>query len=150
MAFWNRKKTKTTVDPNKDMLYGPDLKKPVCAHKYRDFHWYIEGEYRAYPHDMFSIRIIEPYVCVWCGDRKNQILQEIVRENNMASKSEMVEVAKSLMDTYGDKIRPRAFVEDEINDMQLVDRDYLRALALIHPEKLNGMDEKAKVTLQKS
>ena len=54
------------------------------------------------------------------------------------------------MDTYGDKIRPRAFVEDEINDMQLVDRDYLRALALIHPEKLNGMDEKAKVALQTS
>ena len=136
MAFWNRKKIETTVNPNKDMLYGPDLKKPVCAHKYRDFHW--------------SIRIIEPYVCVWCGDRKNQVLQEIVREGNMASKSEMVEVTKSLMDTYGDKIRPRAFVEDEINDMQLVDRDYLRALALIHPEKLNGMDEKAKVALQKS
>ena len=150
MAFWNRKKIETTVNPNKDMLYGPDLKKPVCAHKYRDFHWYIEGEYRAHPPGMFSIRIIEPYVCVWCGDRKNQVLQEIVREGNMASKSEMVEVTKSLMDTYGDKIRPRAFVEDEINDMQLVDRDYLRALALIHPEKLNGMDEKAKVALQKS
>ena len=115
-----------------------------------DFHWYIEGEYRAHPPGMFSIRIIEPYVCVWCGDRKNQVLQEIVREGNMASKSEMVEVTKSLMDTYGDKIRPRAFVEDEINDMQLVDRDYLRALALIHPEKLNGMDEKAKVALQTS
>ena len=150
MAFWNRKKTEATVTPNKDMLYGPDLKKPACAHKYRDFHWYIEGEYRAHPPGMFSIRIIEPYVCVWCGDRKNQVLQEIVREGNMASKSEMVEVTKSLMDTYGDKIRPRAFVEDEINDMQLVDRDYLRALALIHPEKLNGMDEKAKVALQKS
>ena len=150
MAFWNRKKIEATVTPNKDMLYGPDLKKPTCAHKYRDFHWYIEGEYRAHSPSMFSIRIIEPYVCVWCGDRKNQVLQEIVREGNMASKSEMVEVTKSLMDTYGDKIRPRAFVEDEINDMQLVDRDYLRALALIHPEKLNGMDEKAKVALQKS
>lgn len=149
MAFWNRKKTEATITPNKDMLYGPDLKKPVCAHKYRDFHWYIEGEYYAHPSDMFSIRIIEPYVCVWCGDRKNQILQEVVRRGDMASKSEMVEIAKSLMDTYGDKIRPRAFVEDEINDMQLVDRDYLRALALIHPEKLNGMDEKAKVALQK-
>ena len=150
MAFWNHKKTEATVAPNKDMLYGPDLKKPTCAHKYRDFHWYIEGEYRAHPPGRFSIRIIEPYVCVWCGDRKNQVLQEVVREGTMASKSEMAEVTKSLMDTYGDKIRPRAFVEDEINDMQLVDRDYLRALALIHPEKLNGMDEKAKVALQKS
>lgn len=148
MAFWNRKKIEATVTPNKDMLYGPDLKKPTCAHKYRDFHWYIEGEYRAHSPSMFSIRIIEPYVCVWCGDRKNQILQEITREGTMASKSEMEKVTKSLIDTYGDKIQPRAFVEDEINDMQLVDRDYLRALALIHPEKLNGMDEKAKVALQ--
>jgi len=150
MAFWNRKKIEATVTPNKDMLYGPNLKKPACAHKYRDFHWYIEGEYRAHPPSMFSIRIIEPYVCVWCGDRKNQVLQEITREGTMASKSEMEKVVKSLMDTYGDKIQPRAFVEDEINDMQLVDRDYLRALALIHPEKLNGMDEKAKVALQTS
>ena len=150
MAFWNRKKTEATITPNKDMLYGPDLKKPACVHKYRDFHWYIEGEYRARSPSMFSIRIIEPYVCVWCGDRKNQVLQEVMREGSMASKSEMEKVTKSLIDTYGDKIQPRAFVEDEINDMQLVDRDYLRALALIHPEKLNGMDEKAKVALQTS
>ncbi len=150
MAFWNRKKTEATVTPNKDMLYGPDLQKSRCSHKYRDFHWYIEGEYRAHPPTMFSIRIIEPYVCVWCGHRENKVLQEVTREGSMASKKEMLEVTESLMSTYGSKIQPRAFVEDEINDMQLVDRDYLRALALIHPEKLNGMDEKAKVALQTS
>ena len=149
MAFWNRKLNPSSSQ-NLPIMSAEEVKQSKCAHKYRDFHWYIEGEYRAHSPSRFSIRIIEPYVCVWCGDRKNQVLQEVVREGNMASKSEMVEVTKSLMDTYGDKIRPRAFVEDEINDMQLVDRDYLRALALIHPEKLNGMDEKAKVALQTS
>ena len=141
MAFWNRKaKVETTTETSK----------PVCSHKYRDFHWYIEGEYRAHPPTMFEIKVIEPYVCVWCGHRKNQVLQTVTREGKYATKSEMMNVTQSLMETYQGKIRPRAFVEDEINDMQLVDRDYLRALALLHPEKLNGMDEDAKVALQTS
>ena len=145
MAFWAKKNKSPTIET-------PTIvdTKPVCSHKYRDFHWYIEGEYRAHSPTKFEIRIIEPYVCVWCGNRKNQVLQTVTREGQYATKNEMANITQSLIDTYGDKIRPRAFVEDEINDMQLVDRDYLRALSLIHPEKLNGMDENAKVALQKS
>ena len=96
------------------------------------------------------MKLIEPYVCVWCGERKNIVLQEFYQEQISNPRQEMVSITKSLIDTYGDRIQPRAMVEDEIHDMQLVDRDYLRALALVHPEKLNGMDEQAKVALQKS
>lgn len=141
MAFWNRK-TKSEVT-------STEQEKPMCSHKYRDFHWYIEGEYQAHPPTMFEVRVVEPYVCVWCGHRKNQVLQTVTREGTYATKSAMMDITQSLMETYQSKIRPRAFVEDEINDMQLVDRDYLRALSLLHPEKLNGMDEKAQVALQK-
>ena len=141
MAFWNRKA--------KSEVTSTEQEKPACSHKYRDFHWYIEGEYRAHPPTMFEVRVVEPYVCVWCGHRKNQVLQTVTREGKYATKSEMMNITQSLMETYQSKIRPRAFVEDEINDMQLVDRDYLRALSLLHPEKLNGMDEKAQVALQK-
>ncbi len=148
MAFWSRKKqTKPqTPVPNKDIIYGPDLKKSTCSHKNRDFHWYLEGSYDAHK---FVINVIEPYVCVWCGHRENRVLQTL-RGTSDNPKQEMIEATKSLLDTYGDRIQPRALVEDEINDMQLVDRDYLRALSLVHPEKLNGLDEKAKVALQKS
>ena len=143
MAFWNRKKqkaaaqvTSTTTTPTK----------PACSHKYRDFHWYVEGTVYS---TNFNMKLVEPYVCVWCGHRKNIVLQEFYQECQNP-RHEMVEITKSLIDTYGDRIQPRALVEDEINDMQLVDRDYLRALAVIHPEKLNGMDAQAKVALQKS
>ena len=44
----------------------------------------------------------------------------------------------------------RAIIEDMINDMQLVDRDYLRALAVVNPEALNGMDQNAQVALKKA
>jgi len=147
MAFWNRKPKKVDPKPTSEMIYAPDLKSPKCSHKFRDFHWYVEGT--AYAHH-FSMKLIEPYVCVWCGERKNVVLQEFYQEQISNPRQEMVSITKSLIDTYGDRIQPRAMVEDEIHDMQLVDRDYLRALALVHPEKLNGMDEQAKVALQKS
>jgi len=146
--FWRKKQT-PKADPMKDlpMIRGTEVNKPECSHKFRDFHWYVEGT--AYVHH-FEMKIVEPYVCVWCGHRKNVILQSFYQEHVDNPRQEMVEITKSLLDTYGDRIQPRAFVEDEINDMQLVDRDYLRALAVVHPEKLNGMDAQAKVALAKS
>lgn len=148
MAFWNRKPD-PSPSQNLPIMSAEEVKQSRCAHKYRDFHWYIEGECQIHPVRKFKIQIIEPYVCVWCGNRKNMILQTVSREGDLASEKAMIEATKSLLNTYEDKIRPRAYVEDEINDMQLVDRDYLRALALLHPEKLNGMDEQARVALQK-
>ena len=148
MAFWNRKKTKqqTSIKTDLPIISATEFKKPACSHKYRDFHWYLEGSYDLHN---FSIQVIEPYVCVWCGHRENRSLQTI-KGRSQTPKTDMIAATRSLLDTYGDRIQPRALVEDEIADMQLVDRDYLRALAFIHPEKLVGLDEKAKVALAKS
>lgn len=128
--------------------------KPIkleCKHKYRDFPWYIEashyvGRYGS-PVARYEINIIEPYVCVFCGDRQNKVLKHIER---FGSYSECEETVNSIQKIYADHIQDKVLVEDAIADLQLVDRDYLRALAIIKPEALAGMDEKARVALQKS
>lgn len=121
-----------------------------CKHKYRDFPWYIECNY--YPSSYgqqayYAIDIIEPYVCVFCGDRQNKVLKHITR---YGSSKECEKFAYEIIDSYKGHIQDKVLVEDAIADLQLVDRDYLRALALIKPEALAGMDEQAKVALQKS
>lgn len=35
---------------------------------------------------------------------------------------------------YEKKIKPKAIIEDEINDMLMVDKDYLDAYYQLHPE----------------
>lgn len=135
MAFWKRKKQQEEV------------KAPVkleCSHKYRDFPWYVEATY--YGNHSYEINVIEPYVCVWCGKRMDKTLQHIT---NGGSKSDMREVLARINELYGDHIQARAYIENDIADMQLVDRDYLRALAIIKPEALHGMDDKAQVALKK-
>lgn len=135
MAFWNRK-PKTQEEP-----------KPIvipCRHKYRDFQWYIEN--KVYNSGNWEIQIIEPYVCVHCGDRKNQLLTEISGHG----RDKLAQNMARLREIYGENIQPRAFIENEISDMQLVDRDYLRALAVIRPGALTGMDENAEIILKRS
>ena len=137
MAFWGKKKQKTQpIVPVK----------VECSHKWRDFPWYLEGTYDTSWKE-YTVNIIEPYVCVWCGKRQDKTLHSITR---YGTKKDMQETVSALMDTYGDHIKARAFIENDIADMQLVDREYLRALAIIKPEALVGMDEKAQVALKKS
>lgn len=117
-----------------------------CKHKYRDFPWYVEGSYdNDYYH--YKIYVKEPYVCVWCGDRKDKVLQHIERTG---SKEDCLKELEALKKEYKSYVMRRAIIEDMINDMQLVDRDYLRALAVVNPEALNGMDQNAQVALKKS
>lgn len=126
--------------------------KPIkleCKHKYRDFPWYIEASHFTgrYGTTRYEINIIEPYVCVFCGDRQNKVLKHIER---FGSYGECEETVNSIQKVYADHIQDKVLVEDAIADLQLVDRDYLRALAIIKPDALAGMDEQAKVALQKS
>lgn len=137
MAFWGKKQQKK---PETIIT-----KEPECHHKYRDFPWYIECI--IYNNHTFEIKVIEPYVCVWCGHRENKVLQEVFRTGNAKDARQTV---ADMKETYGDNIQPRALVENDINDMQLVDRDYLRALAFVKPSALAGMDDQAQVALRKS
>lgn len=136
MGFLKKKKIEETPEPE-------------CKHKYRDFPWYLTA---VQNHSGCTISIIEPYVCVWCGNRRDVVLHELFKDSSMYKNltKEATSTIKYFEEIYKDQLQPRAVVEDQINDMKLVDRDYLRALALINPNALVGMDENAKIALKKS
>lgn len=117
-----------------------------CKHRYRDFPWYIISKYYNDEH-MYDIYVKEPYVCVWCGNREDKILEHI---RGRGPRNAGESIADAIKAEYGSHLRGRAEIEDMINDMQLVDRDYLRALAVVNPEALNGMDQNAQVALKKA
>lgn len=101
-------------------------KKPEpCKHKWKDFKWYYVVSYergRTY------VRIYEPYVCIYCKERKNVVLDEVWRSgnlrNNLIGLSNMV---NTFLSPYRDHLGHRAIIEDEIHDLQLVDRAHLEA-----------------------
>lgn len=123
MAFWNKKKKTAPVAPT------------PCRHKWMDFPWYYEAKYMK-DTKFFRAKIIEPYVCIHCKERKNIVLKEI---SSYISLKDANDVIESWQKTYKDKIQDKAIVEDMINDMQLVDREYLAiAHSLQHPDSTNS------------
>lgn len=123
MAFWNKKKKTLPPSPS------------PCRHKWMDFPWYYEAKYMR-DTKFFHAKIIEPYVCIHCKERKNIILKEI---SSYISLKDANDVIESWQKTYKDKIQDKAIVEDMINDMQLVDREYLAiAHSLQHPDSTNS------------
>ena len=113
-------------------------KEPVCAHKWRDSeHWYFE---LSMGKDMVRYKIIEPYVCVFCKQRKNVVLEEGVEPApDMAGAYEVIRRLKRIYP----KLCDRAIVEDEINDAILVDREYLKIL-----DSLRDARKPAKIELK--
>lgn len=123
MAFWNKKKKTTPVIPS------------PCRHKWMDFPWYYEAKYTK-DTKFFRAKIIEPYVCIHCKERKNIVLKEI---SNYISIKDANDILESWKKTYKDKMQDKAIVEDMINDMQLVDREYLAiAHSLQNPDSTNS------------
>ena len=103
-------------------VFEPDLRtKPVpCQHKRRDFGWYMEYSCNG---NKFDYKIIEPYLCIHCGDRKNVTLDSgrILLEDGETWADAVI----ALREKYP-QICDKAVIEDEINDAILVDREYLR------------------------
>lgn len=100
-------------------------KKPSSKHynhKWKDFNWYIDAIYYS-SDNSFNIKIIEPYVCIYCKERKNIILKEINATH--CSKAEADNTYNNWLKRYEKNIEDRAIIEDKINDMTLVDREYL-------------------------
>ena len=121
MAFWDKKKK--TLPP------------PPCRHKWMDFPWYYEAKYIK-DTKFFNAKIIEPYVCIHCKERKNIVLKEISTYISIKNATDVIESWKQ---TYKDKMQDKAIVEDMINDMQLVDREYLAiAHSLQNPDSTNS------------
>lgn len=101
---------------------------PSCKHKYRDFPWYLEGTVRNNNDEKtWTVKIIEPYVCVHCGHRKD-ICLVTYSGYGVDSEKDAVERMKFLEARYPEQLKDRPVVEDMIMDMQLVDREYLEMM----------------------
>jgi hypothetical protein len=126
--FWKKKKQEQAQAQAHDEIIQ-ELLKPPCQraggqHKWRDFPAYIE-------YDNYSVSIYEPYVCIYCGERKNVRLEHIVWKGGVKPK-ELQEEIKRMEEQYKDLIKPGAIVEDMVNDAILVDRETLKYWDQIH------------------
>lgn len=106
------KNSKTAIKPIKE----------VCEHKYKDFSWYLEGQYEG-DSKTVTATIYKPYVCIHCGHRKDVVLDEIC--HSPITFEEAKKLFAYLKEFYKDKLKEKAYVEDEIHDMMLVDRSYI-------------------------
>lgn len=111
---------------NKNKKDTKEMKEVQCCHKYKDFPWYIETN--IYHYDTrkiidYEINLIEPYVCVKCHDRKNITLNTMNGKRTTYEK--YLQQLQAVQEKYKDKIKERPEIEDMINDMIFVDREYL-------------------------
>lgn len=102
-----------------------DVQKPIelkCQHRWRDYDWYLLYE-TSKNGMLFKYEIVEPYVCIHCGERKNVSLEKGTIELQNGETCESIQM--KFMKRYP-KLKDKPVVEDEINDAILVDREYLR------------------------
>lgn len=123
MKFFTKSKTKSNPEINSSQI----TTKTECEHKFQDFPWYIEsniitGNYQN--QNRLTYRIIEPYVCIYCGKRQDVVLEQ--REISGYSKSSMQAILDKVQETYYERIKPKPIVEDMINDLKMVDVEHLK------------------------
>lgn len=104
----------------------------VCQHKWTDVRdddgnemWYMVVYTNGCKLD-YTIK--EPYVCIHCKERKDVPLES--KTITYKSKDGLSEGLATIMQKYP-QIKDRAIVEDAVNDMQLIDRNYLRIAAQV-------------------
>lgn len=113
MKLFNRKKKqKELVIPN-----------IPHEHTWKDMPWYMDVRYNG-ENKTAGYEIIEPYICVTCGERKNIRLESEDWSNISAQERERI--YSKIRNRYKKYLKPRAVVEDMINNILLVkDPDYL-------------------------
>ena len=108
---------------------------PPHQHTWKDLPWYMETYYRG-TDKIAGYNIIEPYVCITCGERKNITLEKGYYERISSKDREII--YKEVREKYKEYLKPQAVVEDMINDILLVkDPEHLAML-----EKLRGLPHK--------
>ena len=113
MKLFNRKKKqKELVIPN-----------IPHEHTWKDMPWYMDVRYNG-ENKTAGYEIIEPYICVTCVERKNIRLESEDWSNISAQERERI--YSKIRNRYKKYLKPRAVVEDMINNILLVkDPDYL-------------------------
>ncbi len=111
---------------HENVLYIMDPVNNECSpHKWKDYKWILECDVNG---DIMEYSIVEPYVCVKCGKRKNVKLQ--TGKISLANRT-LESVIMSLNEVYPE-IKPTAEVENAINDDIHVDREYLKWDDFLH------------------
>ena len=90
-----------------------------------------------------TIKIIEPYVCLRCHQRKDVELQTIGRY--YITNKRFLDLIEEVNDLYKDIIKSKVIVEDMINDAIYVDRDKLEAWDRLHGKVSEKKEFKLKV-----
>ena len=70
MGLFNRKK-KVPEEPEK-----VEIIQPPHEHTWKDMPWYLGIHYSSSARTA-GYRIVEPYICITCGERKNVVLEEL-------------------------------------------------------------------------
>lgn len=92
-------------------------------HVWKDMPWYMNVWYSG-KSKTASYEIIEPYICITCGERKNVRLESDNWTNITSQERE--KIYSQIRNRYKKYLKPRAVVEDMINNILLVkDPDYL-------------------------
>lgn len=105
-----------------------------CEHKFSDFPWFLDVSVErdcSYYHLRYNytIKVIEPYVCIFCKERKDVIL-DVFRGVGVCYDDFSAKL-KAVTKQYEDHLQNRAVIEDMISDMQLVDREYLKYYRIV-------------------
>jgi len=111
MGLFNRNKKKEV----------PAAESPIFVsaheHTWKDMPWYMITYYSSSVCTA-GYKIIEPFVCITCGERKDVTLEELEWSNISVETRE--KRYRDLRELYKNYLKPRAIVEDMINNITLV------------------------------
>jgi len=124
-------------------MFGKNKKAKECVHKYKDFPWFTctKKYYSPNGDSGYEVRIVEPYVCIHCGNRVDKILSSY---GGFTYKTDADKAADKLALQYSDYIKDKCIVEDMVNDLVLVDKQYLKYYEMVK----NGKIELPKLELK--
>lgn len=112
----------------KPIVEQPEPVEKKCEHKFQDFPWFLTWNLES---NYYKIDVIEPYVCIFCGERKNKVLASYTG-NNPKNGEKLLEQLHKRFDNH---IKYQEEIEDMINDMTLVDPEYLKWYHLLHEQQ---------------
>lgn len=121
MKFFGKNKRPIESDP----ILPPEKK---CNHKFQDFPWFLTWDLQ---YNKYIIKVIEPYVCIFCGERQNKVLSSYTGTNY----KEGEKLLNELHNRFDNHIKYQEEVEDMINDMILVDPEYLKWYHLLREQQ---------------
>ena len=112
--FRRRKQKKTAKDAEQQ---------PPHEHTWKDMPWYMNVRYNG-QYKTAGYEIIEPYICVTCGERKNVKLES--EDYSNIESEEREKIFMGVRRRYKRYLKPRAVVEDMINPDHLAMVEKLR------------------------